>query len=212
PPTSHPAPRATPRALQGNRLLRQPAFWLVTISFTLVSGSFVGVLTHQVVFLKDSGMNQVTAAGTLGMVAGMGIAGKLLAGYLSDRLSRLWLAGLIAVLQAAGLLVLMSSQTQQAVWVFVMVFGLAVGAVPVMRPLLLSDFFGSDAFGANYGWMMLFSSLGAATGPPFAGYIYDTTGSYTGAFTTFVAAYVASVLCLVLARRLRPSQEGLRPA
>lgn len=198
PPPSGPAPQT----LRASRLLRQPDFWLVTISFTLVSGSFVGVLTHLVAFMKDTGMDAVAAAGTLGLVAGIGIAGKLASGYLGDRMSRVWLSALVALLQAAGLVVVMVSYAPVAIWAFAVLFGLAVGAVAVVRPLVMVEFFGSDGFGANYGWMLLFSYLGSAAGPPFAGYIYDTTGSYSGAFTTFVLAYLASVVCLLLARRL----------
>lgn len=210
-PAQLPTRGEAPHTPRGNSLLRHPAFWLVTASFALVGLSFVGILTHLVIFLEDSGMNPVTAAGTLGVVAGMSTLGRPLSGYLSDRVSHTWVAGLTAVLQGTGLLVLMLSQTPQAIWAFAVVFGLGLGAAPVVRPLLLGNFFGSGAFGTNYGWMMLFIFLGSAAGPPFAGYIYDTTGSYTVAFTTFILAYAASVPCLLLARRLRPSQEGPRP-
>ncbi|MDP6509593.1 MAG: MFS transporter [Dehalococcoidia bacterium] len=186
-------------------LLRHPAFWLVTISFALISTSFVGTLTHFVAFLKDSGMSSVTASGMLGIVAGMGAIGKVLSGYLSDRISRLWVAGATAVFQALGLLVVMASQAPLALWVFAVLFGVALGFAPVVRPLVLGDFFGSAAFGTNYGWMIMVTFLGSAVGPPFAGYIYDTTGSYTVAFTVFIAAYAASVACLLLGRRLRPT-------
>jgi predicted MFS family arabinose efflux permease len=208
---SGPAPAQSPTPVEamptpgGNGLLRHPAFWLITVSFSLVSTSFVGVLTHQVLFLEDTGMNPVTAAGTLGLVAGMSAAGRPLSGYLSDRMSHMWVAGLTAVFQATGLLVLMASQTPPAVWAFAVIFGLGLGAAPVVRPLVLGDFFGSAAFGTNYGWMIMLTFLGSAAGAPFAGYIYDTTGSYMVAFTTFVLAYAASVLCLLLASRLRPS-------
>ncbi len=186
-------------------LLRHPAFWLATISFALISTAFNGTLTHFVAFLEDAGMSPVTASGMLGMVAGVGAIGKVLSGYLCDRISRLWVAGATAVLQALGLLVLMASQAPLALWVFAVLFGVALGFAPVVRPLVLGDFFGSAAFGTNYGWMIMVTFLGSAVGPPFAGYIYDTTESYTVAFMAFIAAYAASVVCLLLGRRLRPT-------
>ena len=97
----------------------------------------------------------------------------------------------------------MASHAPLAIWAFAVLFGLAVGGVAVVRPLVMVDFFGPGGFGANYGWMLLFSYLGSAAGPPFAGYIFDRTGSYNGAFITFLVAYLASVVCLLLARRLR---------
>lgn len=182
---------------------RTPSFWLVAAAYFSYSLAMFGVLTHEVPYFTDMGISSTAAATALGFTAGMGVAGKLAAGYLADRLPVRYVAILCYALQAVGVLLLMGTRTIEMVWVFVIVFGLAMGATATLQPLIVAAFFGVASIGAILGAMTLAFAFGAATGPFMAGYVYDLLGSYYWAFVVFLAAYAVAVLALLLARGKR---------
>ena len=145
------------------------------------------------------GISPVAAATALGFTAGMGVAGKLGVGYLADRLPIRYVAILCFAFQAVGVLLLMATRTIEMVWVFVIVFGFAMGGIATLEPLIVVGFFGLASIGAILGAMMLVFAFGAAAGPFMAAYIYDLLGSYHWAFIIFLAAYAAAILAMLLA-------------
>lgn len=185
------------------KMVRSPVFWAISVSFFLVNLGQIGVLTHEVPFLTDMGISPVVAASILGFTSGLGILGKLIAGYAADRLSRLSITFISFILQAAGLFMLMAAGNMLLVWAFVIIFGMSIGSTAVVRPLMVSEYFGNVSFGAVYGWIELTRLLGATLGPLFAGWIYDITLSYTWAFIPFMAFFILGILPLVLIRKVK---------
>ena len=61
-------------------------------------------------------------------------------------------------------------------------YGVGVGSWFLMVPLLLADFFGVENIGSSYGLMRLFQSGSNICGPLAAGFIKDSTGSFSNAF------------------------------
>ena len=59
-----------------------------------------------------------------------------------------------------------------------LIVGYTSGAGLAITAYLISRYAGLRAFGAVYGALGSMLMLGSAIGPPMAGYIYDTTGSY----------------------------------
>jgi len=55
-----------------------------------------------------------------------------------------------------------------------------------------------------YGWLMLTLFLGGASGPVFAAFVHDQSGSYAPAFGTFAALNVLGLLALGFVRRETP--------
>jgi len=183
-------------------VFRLPVFWLATAAFFLVNVSFIGVLTHQVAFNTDMGIAPSAAANALGYIAGFGILGKVGAGWLGDRMSKVIVAVVFFSLEGFSVVFLLARDTS-LLWPFVIIFGISMGANAVIRPLVIAELFGPALFGTIYGWSVFFSYFGIATGAPFAGYIYDQSGSYQGAFITFFFAYIAAVVMLLFTLRFR---------
>ncbi len=183
-------------------IFKLPLFWLATAAFTLVNIAFIGVLTHQVAFFTDMGIVPSKAATALGYIAGFGIFGKVGAGYLGDKMSKVLVGVLFFTLEGLSVIFLLAQNTS-LLWPFVILFGISMGANAVIRPLVIAELFGSGLFGTIYGWVVFFSYIGLAIGAPFAGYIYDQSGSYQGAFIIFFIAYVAAVLTLLISIRFR---------
>ncbi len=143
----------------------------------------------------------------LGLVAGMGVLGKVTSGYLADRVPpQLVLAG-VFLMEAVGLTVLISTDSTIGVAAFVLVFGLSMGAVVALQPLVVVHFFGLASVATIVGAMMAFASVFMAAGPVFAGFMHDLLGSYTIAYLVFIIVDCVASL-LVLFTGPRPLRKG----
>jgi sugar phosphate permease len=189
-------PRWTlPKALQTSTL------WILTISFMMVFVGTASVLAHAVPFFVGQGFSNQVASTILGSTIGVSVLGRIITGYLSDRVPVKYIAALCFMFQVVGLLALIFPETQASVPAFVAIFGMAMGGLFVLEPLIVREYFGPDSFAAIYGGLWAFQSLGFAAGPYITGYIFDTTGSYNSAFIAFI---VATLLAIVLIMFTRP--------
>jgi MFS family permease len=169
-------------------------FWLLTsviASAVLVVSSIV---THLMPFLQDIGLSPQTAANIAAATAGISVPSGLLIGYLADRFSMKLLLIITLVLEASGIAVLLITDSVSIALMFVVLFGLAMGAPFTLLPLLIPKLFGFNSMGAIYGGVWAVVSVAFAIGPLLTGYIFDVTGSYNFAFMLFIAIILIAVL------------------
>jgi sugar phosphate permease len=180
------------------KALQTPTYWMIAISFIFVPAGAFGTMAHQTSYIESIGISREAASAALGFTAGMGIVGKLFFGFLAERIRVKYVAMICFSLQAVGLLVLMGTQSMALLYVFVLVFGFAMGGMAVLQPLIVMSFFGTTAVGAILGSISFLFALGAASGTIYAAYIYDFFQSYHWAFLTNVAIYLcaATIICL----------------
>lgn len=181
-------------------------FWMMLIAFFLSGMVVAGILQHEVNFLSLMGIPITTATFALGFTGGIGGVGKVAFGYLADRLSPRYTTVICFALQLAGVGVLLMTHSPAMVWVFVFLYGFAMGGNIAVQPLVTGQLFGTAAFGAIFGWVAFAGPLGSALGPVVGGVIYDASGSYTTAFFVFLAVYAAAIVAILLARRPRLSR------
>jgi cyanate permease len=89
------------------------------------------------------------------------------------------------------------------VWIYVVIFGFAMGGVIVLLPLVVGHFFGLAAFGVIMGTVSLILALGNASGALISGLIYDSLGSYRYAMIAYMCLYVIATSSIFLAGRPR---------
>lgn len=173
--------------------LRTPAYWLIAAALTLAYLGTASVIAHIIPFFEDRGISPQLAATILGLATGVSIFGRVAAGYIADRVAIKYVIMFCFLLQIVGLLLLLGTMSMTMVWLFVIVFGIAIGGMFALEPLLMSQYFGLASFGAIYGGLWALVALGFAGGPPLAGYIFDVTGSYDLAFILFIAATLVAI-------------------
>ncbi|MBE0430965.1 MAG: MFS transporter [Dehalococcoidia bacterium] len=183
--------------------LRTSTFWLLVAAFTLVFTGTSSVIAHAVPFFVGQGFSNQAASTILGSAVGVSILGRISTGHLSDRVPVKYVAALFFVLQAVALLMLVSQGTGTAVAGFITIFGLAMGGLFVLEPLVIREYFGLDSFASIYGGLWAFETLGWGAGPYVTGYIFDRTGSYNSAFIAFLIATLLAVVLIMLVRRPR---------
>lgn len=183
--------------------IRTRAFWLMIVgwSFTiLVMGGFV---IHVVPFLTDMGISETVAGAMLSMMIFFTIPSRFFAGFLADRIpkNRLkFIAATSVFLQAMGLVAFLLHQSVVTAYVLLILFGFGNGAVTPIRLSMGGRFFGRQAFASILGIGMFINAPLGFLSPIYAGWIYDTTGSYSVAFLTFAALLISSSFILLFIR------------
>ena len=186
--------------------MRTPAFWFIFASFLFGCFSGMGLTQTPVPFFGDIGYPAQLAAAALGAAGVASAVGKITFGWLCDRMQpkRAWAIGL--ALQAAAALVLLNINTGSSpmlIWMWAVLLGLGSGAWLPTLSMLGSTNFGLLAYGAIFGALNLAQSAGAATGPFFAGLMYDATGTYRWVFVTFALIYIIAIPAILLVKRPR---------
>lgn len=177
-------------------------FWILGISFFLASLGTGGVVTSVVPMLTDRGYDMKTAAMVSGFQGLAVVFGRVITGYLLDRVWAPALAAFIFVLPAVACGVLsVGVDSVVIVTACVILVGFAGGAEFDMIAYLASRYFGLRHFGAVYG--VLYAIFVSASGfaPAIFGKSYDMTGSYALMLQVGAACFVlGAALLLALGR------------
>ncbi len=189
-----PEPEQDVRDWTLRQALSTPTFWRLGAAFCLGLMAGGAVHAHQVAFFQDAGYSLELASTITGISLGMSMAGRFLAGWVSEHIRHphAILAGCLCM-QAIGIgvLLFLESLGFWALTLFVSLFGLGYGGMIVLWPLIVGHDFGRQAFGAIAGVLgTLGLSIGGALGPIIAGVLYDNTGSYDWAFLSCVGAFL----------------------
>jgi sugar phosphate permease len=183
--------------------LRSRAFFWIAATFFLAPVAQMGMLQHQVPLIVEAGIAEAMAPMALGLTAGLGGLGKLSFGRISEMLPFRYAAMLCFGLQALGIFILFTAQSVAMVWIYVAIFGFAMGGVIVLLPLVVAHFFGLAAFGVIMGTVSLILAFGNASGALISGLIYDFLGGYHYAMLAYMCLYVVATLSIFLAGRPR---------
>jgi MFS family permease len=185
--------------------LRTFAFWMLVLGTGARSVAMTSIVLHEVNYLtqvRDIPLVQASLA--LGMMVTVSIVGRFGFGWLGDYVDKRYLMITTFLLQAVGIYLLTNATTMPQVWLFVVVYGIAYGGgIPIFMAMI-GEYFGRMNFATIRGFMQLFHIPTTVFGPVFAGLVYDATGSYEIAFTSFIIALVVGAAFLVLARRPLP--------
>jgi len=179
--------------------VRTKTFFWIAATFILAPLAQTGVLQHQVPLIMEAGISPTTAATALGFTAGIGGLGKLSFGRISELVPFHYAAMLCFGLQALSIIVLLNAHSMTMIWLYVMLFGFAMGGVVVLLPLAVGHFFGLVSFGIIMGTITFIQSMGSSTGAVLSGLVYDWLGSYRYALIGYICLYLIAVLTIFLA-------------
>ncbi|MEM7078282.1 MAG: MFS transporter [Pseudomonadota bacterium] len=181
-------------------VLRDRNFWVIAMGFAMIFCCMGGTLTHMVPRLTDLGHTLSTASLVMSLCAGLGIAGKLGFGWLGDRMGLRINMWMILVVQFSGQLIMYLAPDLAWFALGAALFGVGVGGVVPLQATAVGKTFGRERFGAVLGAIRPAQFPVQILGVPFAGWIFDRTGSYDLAFETFLLLYVLSMVIFVFYR------------
>ncbi|MBI4216742.1 MAG: MFS transporter [Chloroflexi bacterium] len=194
--------------LTAREALRTPAFWLLSVGFGIGLSSLTAVTLHAIPFMESIGLERGTAAFVVSAMGAVSIVGRLGFGWLGDLYSKRYVIVVCFLLQVVGfmVLVLMNEMWMLGIWVLIYAPGYG-GSIP-LRPAITADYFGRKAYGTISGLMMAASVIFSFASPIFAGWIYDTTGSYRVAFLVFAFLAALGVPFIFLAKPPQRAKAG----
>jgi MFS family permease len=178
-------------------------FWLIACALMLVSTVTQGMVVHTVPLLTDKGYSPETAA-TLMIAVGLStMAGRLLSGYLVDKIFAPFVAVAFFLLPCLGIYLSPVAG--------IISLGLASGTEIDMIGFLTSRYFGMKRFGQLYGYLFASFVVGSAVGPYMMGLAFERLHSYEPALWSFGAfMLLASTLILCLGPYRYPAEEKAR--
>jgi MFS family permease len=189
---------------------RTKAFWLIVV-FTLCTPFVQGATNlHMVANFQDKGMDNLLAVSILPLFALSASLSIFPMGLLLERIHVRFGAMIQAAVLIASLLVLLVADEYWEAVVFAVLFGVAAGMRNIVETLLLANYFGRGSLGAIKGFSAPFRMV-SPMGPLFAGWVYDTSGSYQTAFITFIGVAFVMLISMMAATppaRRRASADG----
>jgi OFA family oxalate/formate antiporter-like MFS transporter len=184
------------------QVLRTPTFYFMWSAYALGASAGLMVISQLVPFAKTTGIaSDLLATLTLVIAAGGNAGGRILSGWLSDKLGRLNVLRLMIGLSILAMPLLYRTGSNAAM-LYVMVFVVywCYGTQLSVNASSTSDFWGTKNAGVNYG--LLFTAWGVAgiIGPRIAGEMFDRFHNYKAAFLTAAALSAVALLLEFLAR------------
>jgi MFS family permease len=175
------------------------AFWLVAFSFFLVLCGQITFMIHEISFLSPF-LGPAGAATAVSFTSIASFCGRFLVGSFVDRADKRRVAAVCFLLQGVAVFTASHSTQPLILYLCVILFGLTMGNIVMMQPLIIGEFFGIVSFGRVSGLMMLFTSSGSALGPMIGGILFDLTQGYRVSFTLFACGYALAALVILSVR------------
>lgn len=180
--------------------IRTSAFWLLVVGLTLQQFVRTGVVSQLVPHLQQVGFSLAEATTAMMTLAFFGMTSKLIFGRLSETITARLAFVVILVFQAAGLAVMIPAGGSAVAWVGIGVFGIGMGGVGALTPLVLTDMFGLKQFGSIMGLTHTAVLVPVIGGPILAGMIYDATGGYDLVFGVTIGMLAVSIVTFLMAK------------
>jgi MFS family permease len=170
----------------------------VTAAYVFALGAQVGAIAH-IFRLVSTRLEAETAALAVALLASASLAGRLAGGWLLvEKVPARGFALALVAMQGAALAFLSLAGTRIELLAAAVVFGLSVGNVLMMQPLLLAEAFGTRDYGRIYSTSQFVTVLGVASGPALVGLLYEASSGYTVPYLAMAGASLAGFAILLL--------------
>lgn len=152
-------------------------FWRLVVLFFLIALAVCGLIPSFIPLLRDAGLSAESAGAYMAILGVSVIVGRLVTGFLVDRIFAPYVTAVVFTLVAFGLLIFGFGGVPFAP-VGAVALGFAIGAEVDLIGYYTARYFGLKRYGVLFGFLYSSFSAGCALSPVIAGYIWDQTGSY----------------------------------
>jgi MFS family permease len=168
------------------------SYWLLALALGLQVAGNTGLLFHFVPIIVWKGQSEAFAGLLLGIYGLATIPLFLLLGWVGDRWPKEKVSSFGMIIGAASLGVLLASDGRAWQLVLVMLLLAASYSTTVTGWALIGELFGRRAFATLLGGITMTYSLLSAATPVLAGWIFDSTGSYSWALLLMAVLLLGS--------------------
>ncbi len=183
--------------------LRTPTFWILTVAQLSSSVSIVTLALHLVPKLTDIGLSLSLASTVVLTYTAVALPAQFIVGRIADRVHKPSVIFACMVFQASSLLIIAVAQNIYMAFLFALLYGVGFGGRSPVMIALRGEYFGRKAFATIMGLSQFPNNIAMIGAPLFAGYMFDTTGSYFIPFTVFAALSFLGGFLMLLVRKPR---------
>lgn len=178
--------------------IKTRALIAVTLAIMLGYFTYTTILAHVFSHLEGHDMSETSAALAMSVLAACGMGGKVLLGYLTERVPARFVMMITFGGQIVGIVLMLAFASGGIAWFSVGVYGFFMGSFGALAPLVVQDSFGIRHFGSIMGLITATTVVSFGLGPIMAGLSYDVFGGYGPAFiaTAIMFGIAAAVLAL----------------
>ncbi|MEM3018700.1 MAG: OFA family MFS transporter, partial [Candidatus Bathyarchaeia archaeon] len=189
-----------------SEMLKRASFYAIWISYWFGTSAGLMLIGHaKQITMELTGLNDLEASLTVSMLGMFNSFGRILWGYLGDRMGREKVLVLVFALCFGGLFLAASLYGFVPLFLLGVVFtGLSFGGFLALYPAMTSDYYGTKNLGSNYGIIFLAYGAGAILGPIMAGYFRTFFNSYVPSIYLAATLAIIGAFLVLFLRRLHP--------
>jgi sugar phosphate permease len=178
-------------------------FWGISIAYIFLMMAQVGGIAHQYGLAREL-LSESQTAMAVAILPIASIVGRLIGGWLIDRMSiRLFAIG-IMILQAVSLTLLASGANVLTLCLGLAMFGASVGNLLMLQPLLIAEAFGIREYARIFAVANLMSSWGTAAGPAVLGLAFAANADlYSLSYWIAASAAAVGLILFLVGGKLR---------
>lgn len=179
--------------------IKSKAFWHISVGVACHALVAIAVVTHVMPYLSTLDIARLTASLAASAIPLISILGRISFGWFGDKYNKRQVAAFGFALTSVGMILLGYADNVRT-WLlvpFVIVFGIGFGGLLPMIPALLREYFGRVRLGTVIGFTMGIVMIGGVIGPPLAGWVFDSFGSYQGAWFAFTSVTIIGMVILL---------------
>jgi MFS family permease len=178
--------------------IRGYRFWALGISLLLVCAGIAGLITNLVPLLMDQKIERSAAASYAGIVGISVIGGRIVGGYLIDRLWAPAVAAIFFAVPTVSCYLLSAGAFDPSlIWLAALFIGLTAGVEVDILAYLTARYFGMKNYGAFYGGQFVFFAIGSGFAPAAFGVAFDRYGDYQIVLGAAAAMFVVSAALIL---------------
>jgi MFS family permease len=207
------AARAAILGTEFSEAVRTFQFWAIWVIFFFATVAINGSLIHVVPMLTDRGLPVAAATAALSFSGIALIGGRLLSGYLLDKIYAPYIGIFFLLMPMIGLAILGMGYRGAGPVLGTVLLGMGMGAEIDLLAYIIAAYFGVRAFGAIHGFIFMGALLANAVGAAALGWCYQLTKSYSIGFIAFEIILAISVVLFALLGPYRfPVRKHLKGA
>ena len=183
------------RQWQRSEVLRDRCFWMLIPLLSAPAFIITALFFHQMEIARFKGWSDELIAASFGLHALTQIGASLLSGYLIDRFSAQLLLRIYLIPLIAGCVVLGNGDTAFALWSYMGLLGLTVGAMFPVIVAILAEVYGVKHIGSIKSVVMAILVLSTAIAPILLGVLIDNAWNINS-LAEYFALYSMAVMLL----------------
>ncbi len=170
---------------------RTRALWTLLGIQTFGAMALMPMLFHQVAYIQDKGFGLATATAVATTLAGFAIVGKVIYGYLVERVEPRWLLAMCLIPAGMSLFLLVGASGTPMLYAYAVVHGTTMGGFLPLMNVAFAEYFGRQHMGAIRGAVTPVGNIVGAISPVVAGWMWVSTGNYDAPFTLLALVWIA---------------------